>query len=122
MQDSAAEKRGVDLKAGEGPVAVERVTQGTVGAEDEVVGVHADVRGDKDRVAGEVDEGDEASGGGAGAGDDDGVLGGLTRWTYGIDGGNDRPIGVAASDERCQHAGCHCEPGCGPDGLKCPGT
>ena len=50
-------------KGSESMVAVERVAGSTAAIENEVVGVHADVGGDEDGIAGEVDEGDQTRSG-----------------------------------------------------------
>ena len=87
-------------------VAVERVAGVAAAVEDQVVGVDADLCGDENGVAGEVDEGDQTRGGVgdcAGGGDDYGELLRLSCWADWIDGAYDGAVGVAAADEGCQN-------------------
>ena len=105
-------------------VAVERVAGVAAAVEDEIVGIDADLGGDENGVAGEVDEGDQAWGGVgscAGGGDRHGELLRLGGGADGIDGADDGAVGVAAADDGCQSGGCQSEPEWGPEGLRASG-
>lgn len=87
-------------------VAVEREAGVAAAVEDQVVGVNADLSGDENCVAGEVDKGDETRGGvgdSARGGDDYGELLWLSSGADWIDGAYDWAVGVAAADEGCQN-------------------
>ena len=115
LEDLALEERGADAEGGQSVVAVERVAGGAAAVEDEVVGVHADLGGNEDGVAGEVDEGDQTRGGigrSPGSGDDYGKLLWLGGRSNRIDGADDRAVGVAATGDGNQSRGCQGEAGC----------
>ena len=101
-------------------VTVEGEAGVSAAVEDQIVGIYADLGGDENGVAGEVDEGDEAwrgVGSGAGGGDCDGKLLRLRCGANGIDGADDGAVGVAAADDGCRSGGCQSEPEWGPEGL-----
>lgn len=87
-------------------VAVERVAGVAAAVEDQVVGVDADLCGDENGVAGEVDKGDQTRGGigdCAGGGDNYGELLWLSCWADRIDRAYDGTVRVATANEGCQN-------------------
>ena len=60
LEDLALQELGADVEGGQGMVAVEGVAGVAAAVEDQIVGIYADLGGDENRVAGEVDEGDQA--------------------------------------------------------------
>jgi len=121
LEDVALQERGVDVKGGEGVVAVERIARSSAAVEHQIVGVNADLGGDENCVSGEVDEGDQAGrgvGGRAGGGDRHGKLLRLRCGADGVDRTDDGAVGVAATGDRYQNGCCQSEPGCRLEGLR----
>ena len=121
LEDLALQELGADVEGGQGVVAVERIAGVAAAVEYEVVGVHADVGGDQDGVAREVDEGDQTGGRfgrGTGGGDRHGELLRLGCWSDGVDGADDGAVGVAAAGDRDESGGCQSEFEWGPEGLR----
>jgi hypothetical protein len=102
------QQRGVDVEAGEGMVAIERIASVAAAVQDEIVGVYADLGRDENSISGEVDEGDEA-GSGIGScacgGDRNGELLRLRCGADRVDGADDRAVGVAAAGDRYEDGG-----------------